>query len=315
MSARGRGVLAAVAVVIGMVAASTVLGARDSRYPQRLSAERMLYLKSGRVAHVLALGFDSVAADIYWIRTVQHYGGDRIWRPAAGAFELLQPLLDLTTTLDPHFTVAYRFGAFFLSQPPPGGPGQPEQAIALLQKGLKADPTRWQYAHDIGFVYLWHFDDAATLKLAAQWFDRAARMPNAPNWLRPVVTTTMAGADREAARASLRELEASADQVWLRRYAQRTLLQLKAMDDIDQLQALVDRYRDAHHVASVTWADLIREGTLRGFPADPAGTVYALSEDGHVALGVKSPLTPLPAIRANRDANREPNRDPNREQR
>ena len=106
-----------------MAAASTVLAARDDRYPQPLSVERVLYLKSGRVAHVLAMGFDSVAADIYWIRTVQHYGGDRLWRPATGAFELLQPLLDLTTTLDPHFTLAYRFGAIFLSESAPGGPG------------------------------------------------------------------------------------------------------------------------------------------------------------------------------------------------
>ena len=35
-------------------------------------------------------------------------------------YTLLYPLLDLTTTLDPRFTVAYRFGAIFLAEPYPG---------------------------------------------------------------------------------------------------------------------------------------------------------------------------------------------------
>ena len=38
-------------------------------------------------------------------------------------YQLLYPLLDITTTLDPHFNIAYRFGAIFLSEPYPGGAG------------------------------------------------------------------------------------------------------------------------------------------------------------------------------------------------
>ena len=74
-------------------------------------------------------------------------------------YELLFPLLDLTTTLDPYFSIAYRFGAIFLSEASPGGPGRPDQAIALLQKGVAAQPGKWQYLHDIAFVYYWHFRD------------------------------------------------------------------------------------------------------------------------------------------------------------
>ena len=75
------------------------------------------------------------AADVYWIRAIQHYGGERLSTAADRNFELLFPLLDLATTLDPYFTIAYRFGAIFLSEPLPGGPGRPDQAIALLRKG------------------------------------------------------------------------------------------------------------------------------------------------------------------------------------
>ena len=57
----------------------------------------------GATADRLFLSFDALAADVYWIRTIQHYGRDRKSTAPTGRFELLQPLLDLTTTLDPQF--------------------------------------------------------------------------------------------------------------------------------------------------------------------------------------------------------------------
>ena len=43
----------------------------------------------------------------------------------AANFDLLYPLLDLVTSLDPHFKVAYRFGAIFLTEAYPSGPAGP----------------------------------------------------------------------------------------------------------------------------------------------------------------------------------------------
>ena len=72
------------------------------------------------------------------MRAVIYFGGQR---RATGAIEIsisCIPLLDLVTSLDPHFKVAYRFGAIFLAEPYPGGAGRPDQAVQLLQKGLDA---------------------------------------------------------------------------------------------------------------------------------------------------------------------------------
>ena len=110
--------------------------ARDAATRCRASTERLLYLRSGKAADRLMLSFDALAADVYWIRAIQHYGRDRKTVATPDRFELLQPLLDLTTTLDPHFNIAYRFGAIFLALEPPNGPGRADQAIALLEKGL-----------------------------------------------------------------------------------------------------------------------------------------------------------------------------------
>ena len=60
------------------------------------------------------------------MRAVVYYGGSAQCGAENGTtanFDLLYPLLDLVTSLDPHFKVAYRFGAMFLTEPYPGGPG------------------------------------------------------------------------------------------------------------------------------------------------------------------------------------------------
>src|SRR4051794_4507261 len=112
--------LAAVVCLGGAIALQIV---RDDVYGMRqIQVERVLYVQSGAALKRLALDFDALAADVYWIRAIQHYGGDRLARAQQRKYQLLYPLLDHTTTLDPFFTIAYRFGAIFLSEKAPGGP-------------------------------------------------------------------------------------------------------------------------------------------------------------------------------------------------
>ena len=73
--------------------------------------------------------------------------------------------------LDPHFEIAYQFGALVLAEVPPGGPGRPDLAIALLEKGIKAQPAAWRLYQAVGFVHYWSRQDYAS---AADWFRDAA---------------------------------------------------------------------------------------------------------------------------------------------
>ena len=280
------------AAVLAIAAAAVVLRAREHTSPLPASTDRLLYLRSGQTASRLFLTFDALAADVYWIRTIQHYGRDRRSSRQTDRFELLQPLLDLTTTLDPYFNVVYRFGAIFLAMEPPDGPGRTDQAIALLEKGLRTRPDRWQYAHDIGFVHYWHTGDYAQ---AAEWFERAARMPRAPEWLRPLAGITRAsGGDRAGARRLLEEL-LTAEEPYLRQAAEHRLAQLRALDVIDALQGLVERYRERAGSSPRDWSDLVRAGLLRGLPADETGTPFTYDPiDGRVGLSPESRLAPLP---------------------
>ena len=292
MKSRAASPLTVAAAVLTLGAAVSAQVFRDRTWPRDVQdRQSVLYVPSGPALQRLALEFDPVAADIYWIRALQHYGGERLASGRPRNYDLLYPLLDITTSLDPYFTIAYRFGAIFLSEPYPGGPGRPDLAIKLLEKGIEAQPTKWQYRYDIAFVHYWHHQN---YRAAAEWFRRASEQPGAPNWLQPLVAVMLnAGGDRSSARLIWsRMLEA--DQEWLQRLAARRLRQLDALDQIDLLQPLVARAPPAPG-ERYGWERLVRARLLRGIPLDPTGVPYAVDPDtGAVSVAPDSDLQPMP---------------------
>jgi hypothetical protein len=293
MRAQGTGIAAALC----LAAAVALHAAQDMRYPQpAVDRPGLLYIRSGATMQRLALDYDGFVADVYWIRALQHFGGERIAPPGhVRNYSLLYPLLDLTTTLDPYFSIAYRFGAIYLGEPYPGGPDRPDLAIALLKKGLREQPRKWQYMQDLGFVYYWHLHD---YRAAADWFQRASAVPGAPSWLRPLAAVTLAeGGHRSASRTLWQQL-AQSEEAWLRQAAALRLRQLDAMDVIDAVQARVDAYRGEHPGEPVTWQKLVAERLLPGVPVDSGGVPYALDPStGRVTVARESSLFPLPGQR------------------
>lgn len=301
-----KAIAATVACAVLLLAAADVVQARRERaYPPSEETDEAIYIDSPEALRHLTVGFNAMAADVYWIRAIQYYGGTKRRLaalppspepPASLAdksdYRQLYELLDITTSLDPQFNIAYRFGAIFLAEAYPSGSGRPDLALKLLQKGLRFRPDKWQYMEDIGFVYYWYLND---YRRAAEAFLRASEIPGSPNWLKPLAATTMAkGGDRRTSRAMWLSILETADVDWLRTQAERRLLQLRALDDIDELQRRVDRYRTRTGAAPRDWAALVRDGLLRGVPADPAGAAYELTLDGRVRLSSSSPLFPLP---------------------
>lgn len=283
-------------LVAGSLGAAIMLQmVRDARYPRDQALERaVMYVRSPHVLRRMVLSYDAVAADVYWMRALQHYGGDRRAAAIEGRYELLYPLLDITTSLDPYFTIAYRFGAIFLGEPYPGGAGRPDQAIALLRKGIAAQPTKWQYYHDIAFVHYWQLRD---MQGAAMWFRRAAAQPEAPSWLEPVAASMLIqGGDRGAARFLLHQILQS-EEAWLRTMATRGLMQVDALDGIDALEPIVAANPPAPG-EPYTWQMLLGRGVLRAVPADPSGTPFAIDPaTGAVSVSEDSELHPMPSAR------------------
>lgn len=277
-------------VLMGAVVGLQALHERGGGPPAGATA-KMLYVRSPEAMKRLALSYDDLLADIYWIRAVQHYGSTKLSTDPDRQYDLLYPLLDLTTSLDPRFDVAYYFGSIFLAESPPGGPGRSDLAIALLEKGLRAQPLKWEFAQSIGFVHYWWRQD---YQEAAAWFSRAAAFPNAPFWMAPLAAVTLAqGGSRESSRLLWQHIERTVEHESFRNEATRRLQQLDAMDQLDGLREVVAAFQRRVGRLPSGWEELRRAGYLRGIPVDPTGTPYRL-QSGIVSLGPDSRLNPLP---------------------
>ena len=280
-----------VAIAVLMAASLIVQVVRDRGWEPYQPPSDVLWIRSGPLAQRLALGFDNLVADVYWMRAVIYFGGQR--RAEGANFDHLFPLLDLVTSLDPHFRMAYRFGAIFLAEEYPGGAGRPDQAVQLLHKGLERAPERWEYLQDIGFVHYWWMRD---YQRAAEWFKKAGEIPGSATWLAPLAATTLAeGGNRQSSRQLWTELRDTTDVDWIKRNAGHRLQQLDAMDSIDALNRITENFAKRHGRPPESWSELAVEQRWRGIPADGLGMPFALDpKTGRVSLGPNSGLNPLP---------------------
>ena len=280
------------AIAALMMVSLAVQVVRDRGWEPYQPPSGVMWIRSAPLAQRLALGFDNLVADVYWMRAVIYFGGQRR-ATSTQNFDQLYPLLDLVTSLDPYFKVAYRFGSIFLAEKYPGGAGRIDQAVQLLQKGAEADPRRWEYPLDIGFVYYWWAGDYAR---ASEWFKKAGAIPGAAEWLAPLAATTLAeGGNRQSSRQLWTELRDTTDVEWIKTNATHRLKQLDAMDAIDALNRITENFAKRRGRPPASWEELAADQRWRGIPADANGMPFALDPaTGRVSLGPNSGLHPLP---------------------
>jgi tetratricopeptide (TPR) repeat protein len=245
---------------------------------KEVTLEEVLYMPSGKSVRRLSLGYSSLLADIYWTRAVQYFGEKSNQRSMR--YDLLYPLLDITTDLDPHLIVSYEFGSLFLSQPPPEGAGQPEKAVALVEKGIRENPSYWRLYFTLGFI---HYLDRRDYKAASEAFFKGSEVPGALPWMK-VMAARMAehGEDRSTALYLWKAVYDTSIDPQVKDTAMQHLASLRAEQDIEQLEQRVKLYRERTGVLPSRWLDMIRAGLLPGLPQDPDGTEYKLLPDGTV---------------------------------
>lgn len=248
--------------------------------------EELFFSPSESVLSRLAGGYSGLLADIYWTRAVQYYGRHRLMR--AKRFPLLGPLLELTTDLDPHLLIAYRFGSVFLAGKPPEGAGEPQQAIHLLRRGIVANPDYWRLWEDLGFIYYWDMKDYAQ---AARAFRTGSERPGAMSWMRVLAASVAAqGGEVQTSRMLWTEIARSAGDESIRRSATMHLAALDALEALKKLNGLLDLYKQKQGHAASSFQDLVEAGFLRGIPLDPHGEPFVIQPDGHAGLNPDSTI-------------------------
>jgi tetratricopeptide (TPR) repeat protein len=260
----------------------------DRTSPQATISEESLYFSSGESIKKMSLGLEALAADIYWIRTVQYFGRKLFDGPLSSAatanlrMDLLAPLLNIVVTLDPQHIPAYRFGAMFL----------PERdlpaAIDLVERGIRENPNEWRLYQDIAYIY-WQAGNASAAGMqadnyekSAYWFEKGGEVPGAAWWMSDLAgLMRIKGGSRDAARAIYSAYLSSDDQN-IRNQAIERLKQLRSLDELDAINALLARYKEQTGVCPADLravASRLRSMNLTVdddlMPVDPNGFAYA----------------------------------------
>ena len=260
----------------------------DRRAGTYRAQEEVLYLWSGEQVKRLFPGFESLAADVYWLRTVQYFGGERLFSREK-RFELLRPLVDISTTLDPRLEIAYRYGAIFLSEGRPVGAGRPREGIELLEKGVRNIPTSWRLRQDYGFFHELYLHDS---ERAAAILDEAAALPGAPFWLRTLGADLLVkGGSHAEARRMWQQMFDQAEEGPIRENARLRLAILDSLEVADRLAAQAAEFRRRTGHLPARLSQLGEAGLWRGPLTDGEGVPFGYDpQTGRVFIARGSPL-------------------------
>jgi len=250
--------------------------------------EEVLYLWSGTHVKRLFPGFEGLAADVYWLRTVQYFGGQRLFA-SNKRFELLRPLIDITTTLDPRLEMAYRYGAIFLSEPSPLGAGRPREGIEVLEEGVRNLPASWRLRQDLGFFHYIYLHDSVR---AAAVLNEAADLPGAAFWLRTLAADLLAkSGDRAASRRMWQQMFEQAEAGIIKENARARLLILDSLDRGDRLASLAAEFERRRGRLPVRLEELRGAGLWGGPLVDAAGVPFGYdARTGRVFIDEASPM-------------------------
>jgi hypothetical protein len=272
-------VLFSVLLVTAFVS-SVLLLRRVDQVRSGATLEEVLYISSPQALKRLSLGYNGLLADIYWTRAVQYYGTKH--HEGAQRFDLLAPLLEITTALDPQLLAAYEYGSNFLAPKPPNGAGMPERAVALEEFGIRNNPDAWQLYYNAGFIQYMELKNYAA---AAEAFARGSRVPNAHPFL-AILAGNMAehAGDLQMARMMWSTSYQTTKDVDVRANAAAHLRALQVDEDVTNLEALTRRYQQQTGIFPFSFAELQAAGMLQSVPRDPLGQTYKLMPDGKVEV-------------------------------
>ena len=279
---RTKTIALAFVVVIGMTCAALLVRRLDTLRPppDPNAIDESLYL-NGKTARRISLGFNGLAADWYWMRSLQYVGRkimnvDDVPIDNLGQLnlKLLAPLLDTATTLDPEFLDPYEYAAVVLPAI------DVNEAIRITKKGIDANPNAWRLYHHLGYIY-WQQRD---YQAASEIYGRGAQIAGAPPWMEAMkAKMTADGGSRSTAREIYtRMYEQSADEK-VRDMARKRLLQLDSLDQRDALRKLFVAYQTRTGKCPNAWKEI--EPVFRalrvdidssGAPLDPSGMPYVL---------------------------------------
>jgi tetratricopeptide (TPR) repeat protein len=237
----------------------------DTLEAPRAGTKELLYLPNGKYLRAASLGQAPIVADVVYFWAIQYYadyGREDRYKYIEHVFGTVIP------ELDAHFIDPYWLGALILTTEA----GDVEGGLRLLDLGAERNPHEWI----LPFLAGWECDHAKEYDRAAAYFDRAARIPDAPAALVRLV------AGMRARGGNLREAIAKWEEVLTdprgddvsHAIARRQVRTLRVRADLKDLDAAVLAFRERRGAPPRRLEDLVRAGLLGRVPLDPDGKPY-----------------------------------------
>jgi hypothetical protein len=268
-----KGWLAAGLVVALGFSADGILLALERQRPASVRAEELSYLPKGEYLRVVVLGYDQFAADLIWLKAVQHLGATR---QSKSGYAWAYHVVDVVTDLDPKFLPAYLASGTILGV----WAGLQFESIEILRKGMRENPDVWQLPFYIGYDYFYELCDPTK---AAPYFQAAAALPGAPSYLPSLAARmTVAGGEPAAALEFLQRLHANMADPRLREALEQKIKEVIVERDIRELQDSVRRYKARYGKLPRTLKELEAKGLASHLPDEPFGGSYVLEASGSV---------------------------------
>ena len=233
-------------------------------------------------ARRMSLAFNGLAADWYWLRSLQYLGRKAAAHEGEYALDDLSalglrnlgPMLELSTALDPQFTAAYEFGAVVLPAI------DDAQAVRFVEYGIRHNPDSWRLHQHLGYIH-WQ---AGRYREASEVYRAGSRLPGAPAWLAAMAAQVeLYGGSRETARQLYRQMYDAAEDGQIKQLALSRLLQLQSLDERDRIGRVLQDFRSRAGRCPANWREVgasLRAARLRldaaGAPLDPSDLPYVL---------------------------------------
>jgi tetratricopeptide (TPR) repeat protein len=286
----GRDLVLTLVVVLGLGASVATAHVLEARRPalRAAVADEAPYL-APETARRLALGFGGLAADWYWLNALQYIGRKIEEGQATGRLDpqqaveldrikavdprVLVRLFDMITTLDPRFLGVYEFAAVVLPAV------DPPAAVALLEKGIRANPEQWYLHQQLAYIY-WQKGDYGA---AADAFRRGARMTTA-RWMDYMAERMeREGDDPKVARAMYTRMYEQAQDEQVKQWARKRLMELRSLEERATIRRVLGAFMAAQGRCPRAWTDLTAALSAAGLrvhpqgpPLDPSDAPYML---------------------------------------
>ncbi|MCS6304991.1 MAG: hypothetical protein H8K07_15220 [Nitrospira sp.] len=227
--------------------------------------EELAQLPRGEHLKPVLLGYHHLGADLLWLRLLQVWGKKK---NTDNEYEWIYHALDVITTLDPRYAYAYYVGGVALTS----YANRPDLSNRLLEKGHHENPGEWNLPFLLGYNHYFALGDATK---GAEYIERAARTPGAPDFLPGLATRMHAEAGNpDVALQFLEALWKENPDLVVREKLETRAKEVMIERDLRTLERAIAKYHNDHHAFPLSLPDLLYKKYLERLPEEPFGGTY-----------------------------------------